>query len=733
MAGGMMTPATPMGRRVRVAGWLGFIFLVAIGEAIMLSPLSAPERQIATDIVTYLTPIFLAFVAACHLTLRLDGVERRLWGLTALASGLLLCSETYVSWYFYAVDWRGPQLPAAFELLQLGAALSFMAIVATMTAFGQTPFVTRARLVVDVAAAMVVATAATYWWVMLPLYSGVPRGGWQVAAVTAVYPVVGVLLLVGAGVMVFGWRAYRWRSWERLLVGALAFYGVGMLFEPVWYAEAIQAPFPSEGGILSNLFGFGFYLLFMAMVYRATSQSDTSAAERWPVPQIRSRWFPTAYPVVIAFALPVMGLACLRIGHLPEGAFVVALTSALGILLVGRAWLSSLERIHLHGLTITDPVSGAFNHRYLHERLAETFARASLGQKEAALIVFDVDDFGHVNRVWGHQRGDELLRGVAEQIAAHASVKTTVYRIGSDEFAVLLSEATAEEAVEHARRTQSRVASAPLLPTSPITLSAGIAFYPRDGADVDQIVAHALAAQQLARATESPDPVVYDEELVGSVDPAERLTGARRRSHRAVVLALAEAVDDRYTYTKEHSENVAELAVSLAQVLGLSDESVRAIGLAAHVHDLGKIGVRDEVLLKEGPLSADERKLMEEHPVLGERILAPTELEEVLPLVRHHHERWDGEGYPDGLRGPQIPVGSRILSVCDAFEAMTSERPFRAALTFEAAIEQLETCSGSQFDPEVAGAFVRMVTHLRTPVADHVALSMTMEPGHLPA
>ncbi len=104
----------------------------------------------------------------------------------------------------------------------------------------------------------------------------------------------------------------------------------------------------------------------------------------------------------------------------------------------------------------------------------------------------------------------------------------------------------------------------------------------------------------------------------------------------------------------------------------MSEEAVRAIGLAAHVHDVGKIGVRDEVLLKEGPLSPDERRLMEEHPVLGERILAPTELEEVLPLVRHHHERWDGSGYPDGLRGPQIPVGARILAVCDAFEAMTS-------------------------------------------------------------
>ncbi len=723
-----MPAASRNGRRIRVAGWLGFIVLVAVGEAVTLSPMAPADRQLTIDIITYLTPIVLALGAACLLAIRFTGIERRLWGHLAIASALVLCSETYLSWYFYAVDWRGPQLPAPFELLQLGAALAFLMIVDAMTAFGETPIVTRLRLVVDVAATVVVVMAVTYWWVMLPLFRDIPRGGWPVAAVTSVYPILGTLFLVGSGVMFFGSGSYRWRSWERLLIGALALYGVGLLLTPVWYAEALQAPYPSEGGLLSSLYGFGFYLLFMSMVYRATSQHSIATAERWPAPRVRSAWLPTAYPVLIALSLPLMGLACLRVGHLPEGAFVVALTAVLGLLLITRAWLSSLERIHLRGLAITDPVSGAFNYRYLHERLAEEFLSASHREVEPALVVFDIDDFGHLNRTWGHERGDALLRAVAEQIGAHAGAKTTVYRVGSDEFAVLLLDSSEEQALDYARRTQARVVSAPLLPTMSVSLSAGLAFYPRHGADVDQIVAHALAAQQVARATESIEPVVYDDEVVGSIDPAERLTRARRRSHRAVVVALAEAVDARYAETKEHSENVAQLAVSLAQVLGLSSESVRAVGLAAQVHDVGKIGVRDEVFLKEGPLSADERRLMEEHPVLGERILAPTELEEVLPLVRHHHEWWDGSGYPDGLRGPQIPVGARLLAVCDAFEAMTSPRPYRDPLSFEAAVEQLETGSGSQFDPEVAGSFVRMVTQLRTPVADHATLSVTMEP-----
>jgi HD-GYP domain-containing protein (c-di-GMP phosphodiesterase class II) len=144
----------------------------------------------------------------------------------------------------------------------------------------------------------------------------------------------------------------------------------------------------------------------------------------------------------------------------------------------------------------------------------------------------------------------------------------------------------------------------------------------------------------------------------------------------------------------------------------MSEQQRKVIELASRLHDIGKIGVSDEVLLKAEPLTEADRRHVEEHPVLGERILAPAHLDEILPAVRHHHECWDGSGYPDGLRGPQIPLEARVLCVCDAFEAMTATRSYRPSYSVKDALHEIEQRAGTQFDPDVAAAFARMITHL---------------------
>ena len=184
---------------------------------------------------------------------------------------------------------------------------------------------------------------------------------------------------------------------------------------------------------------------------------------------------------------------------------------------------------------------------------------------------------------------------------------------------------------------------------------------------------------------------------------------------RDAVEALAIALLERDRYTGEHSESVVDMAVAVARNLGLSPSQVEDIRAAALLHDIGKVGIPDAILNKPGPLTPDERSVMAEHPVIGERILrgiggfAP-----VADIVRHEHESFDGSGYPDGLAGEQIPIGSRIILACDAYHAMTSDRPYRARMSHADAFRELRRCAGGQFDPRVTEALVARLYHQRS-------------------
>jgi len=182
-----------------------------------------------------------------------------------------------------------------------------------------------------------------------------------------------------------------------------------------------------------------------------------------------------------------------------------------------------------------------------------------------------------------------------------------------------------------------------------------------------------------------------------------------RASFLSAITALAYALEAKDKYTSGHSQRVAETSVAIAKELGLSQHSIERIRQAGLIHDIGKIGVRESVLNKPGRLTDEEFHHIKSHCETGEHILTPiVEDEEILKVVRHHHERYDGRGYPDGLKGEQIPLGARILAVADTYDAMTSERPYREAMSDETACDEIKRCKGTQFDPVVADAFLRV-------------------------
>jgi len=698
-------------RLIRGSGWAVFGLLALAWLAISLLELPSPIEVAVSSTLVYLLPMLLTAVSAAAMVLNTHGAEHRFWGLLAAASGLLVLTEAYWTWYVVTIDPRGPQLPAPFEALQALAALLFISMFVSMTTFGRAHLVTKIRVYLDALAAMIVLGVGAYLYWTLPLIGSLPGGGWEVATIAAAYPVLGAVLLTMSVVIFMGWKAERWRSWERLIAIALSLYGIGLCAFPVWYAQLLTAADPLEQSWYSLVLGFGYYLLFMSIIYRVTT-GRASTVEPWPVPRPRLRWLPVVYPVVIALALPLLGWAALTQGGPPSGPPIVFGAFALAAVLIAHSWLSAIERSYHREMAITDPVSGAFNHRFLHESLADDLLRAATARQEIAVVVLDIDDFKGINNAHGHEAGDELLRTVAETIQSCLGQVARVFRFGSDEFVAVVPGVDADRALELVRTTHTRVAHGITLAGTPVSLSSGIAMFPAHGDDGEQLLLRALGAQQLAKVADADDVIVYDERVVGAVDPFERLARAKRRSRRAAVTALAAAVDARDSDTLNHSENVSELASALAQVLGMSEQQRKVIELASRLHDIGKIGVSDEVLLKAEPLTEEERRHVQEHPVLGERILAPAHLDEILPAVRHHHECWDGSGYPDGLRGPQIPLEARVLCVCDAFEAMTATRSYRPSYSVKDALHEIERQAGVQFDPDVAAAFARMVTHL---------------------
>lgn len=696
---------------VRAAAWAFFGGLVVVRMLVGLFDLGVQTENLIVSVVLLLVPMTLALVACVVAALRFEGLERRFWLMLAIATACLLCSESYWTWFAARVDFHGPALPSVFEVFQLTAVIVFFWLVASMTRIGGTSGTAHLRFLLDVLAALTIGVGAIYWLWTFSLFTGIVGGGWKVALIAAAYPAVGAVLFGATVAVAVGWRSVRWRSWERLVAASLAIFAAGLFTFPSWYSGLIGSIHPVLDGWFSSVLGFGYYLLVMALVYRITAVEEAKQVEHWSLPSTGPVWLGIVYPMVLIVSLPFLGWVALEAGGQPGGLAIVVLAVFLAVILVVRSWLGSIERSVHRSMAVTDPVTGLFNHLYLHERLADEIANAAANDRRVALVCADIDGFQRLNAIHGHAFGDEVLVGVARALSEECPKNATACRPCSDDFTVILPSMDSERAVAFVQRVQARIERDLGVDGMPVVLTVGVAIYPDHGVRADELIANAIACQQVARSSDLPF-IVFDPTRVEVNDPAERLAHAQQRAQRMTVRALAAAVDSRDPDSAHHSENVFQLATALAQVLGLSEGHVESIGIAARLHDVGRIGIRDDVLYKSGPLTDEERLQIESHTVLGERILAPAHLDAILPAVRHHHERWDGEGYPDGLAGPQIPLDARILAVCDAFEWMTSSRGSRTALSSSSAIAEVERGSGSLFDPDVASAFNRMVARL---------------------
>ena len=323
--------------------------------------------------------------------------------------------------------------------------------------------------------------------------------------------------------------------------------------------------------------------------------------------------------------------------------------------------------------------------------------RAQRYRRPLSVALIDIDGFRAINLRHGYAAGDGVLGAVGNLISEETRVNDLACRMGGDEFALLLPETGAAAASQAVDRILLRLEELEVGGARGIAVSVGIAGLV-DKQTPEGLLAAASSALQQARDAGGGQAAAYEGERRGETGES---------AHGDVVVALASALQERDAYTGDHSESVVEMAARVAESMALGPDEVATVRMGPCCTTSGKVGIPDDVLHKPGALDEREWELMRQHPVIGERILRMIPgLGAIARIVRHEHERWDGGGYPDGIAAGEIPIGSRIILACDAYHAMTSDRPYRKSMAHADALAELTRHAGTQFDPEVVQALV---------------------------
>lgn len=375
---------------------------------------------------------------------------------------------------------------------------------------------------------------------------------------------------------------------------------------------------------------------------------------------------------------------------------------------------------HARTQAVRDELTKLYNYRFFHDCLDKEITVHEQANKNFAIILMDLDLFKAYNDIYGHLFGDEALVKVAQAITDSIRATDVAARYGGDEFAVILPATNQNQVWNIAQRIKDTMRH--YFPGvgehgQLLTMSLGVAVYPDHGTSKQRLLAHAdQALYQSKRAGRNRVSGVLSGQVAADQNEVEATVEAERDflmkqvedAYLATIYTLAAAINARDNYTYEHSEMVTRYALTLAEALGLSEEQKKIIHHAAMLHDIGKIGVPEYILNKPGPLIPVEREAIENHVNIADAIISQMPyLRGLAPIIRHHHEAYDGTGYPSRLQGETIPLEARILAIADAYHAMTSDRPYRRALSKHEAQHQLIFLAGKQFDPALVPLFVR--------------------------
>ena len=364
--------------------------------------------------------------------------------------------------------------------------------------------------------------------------------------------------------------------------------------------------------------------------------------------------------------------------------------------------------LKLKELAVKDGLTGLFNHRSFQDILGSYIKNSKRENKEVSLLFMDIDNFKNYNDVNGHQRGDWLLTRLGEVLMNTVGDLGIVTRYGGEEFAVILYNQSEDTALNLGELIRQNIQNTYFIgqehqPNKHITVSIGVSTYPKVAKTKKELIE--LADNALYRAKSfDKNRVERYYNILDEIDPS-----IDKKSLESVANMLNNInMKDKYTYG--HSERVVIYAKKFATYLQMKDKDKKELLLGAYLHDIGKLEISKELLTKREKLSESEFNILRQHPTLGSDLVSSIkEFADVIPLIKYHHEKYDGTGYPSKLKGDDIPYLARILTIIDSFDAMTSKRPYNIRKDYKQAIGELEKCAGSHFDPELVYKFIEML------------------------
>lgn len=630
---------------------------------------------------------------------------RIVWRLLALSLGALTVSEAVYAYELMTDGAAGMAGTLGADALNGVAALLFVAMLGAGSSVDRLGRLAATRLIIDLTATSTLVFAVLFRVLVAGLGATEPAAVVFDATRYAVYASIGFLIIAGGAMLGFSMPASRSSSWDRLLAIGVGLFGFGVSLWPAWNLAVIGESVPAAVQVIvSCLYLLAYQLIAIAGLQRVLA-TDPQRRD-WVVPRTEPRWLGQAVVTLVFASVIVLGwwTAEAPRGSAEQGVYL-ALLSICAAAMMLRTVLFGLESQRAQARAWTDALTGVGNLNALDRRLTELSAATHRLDAPFMLAVVDLDGFGARNATHGRDHCDGILSAVARALTANGRT-CEVFRMSGDEFAVVVPGVHPEDADVRGRELAEAVVAC--AGTTDMTASVGIACCPASTCDPAALVRNAMDACVWVKRHGGARVAVYDQRLRAALAVDDRLRPSEDHAGVDMARALAAAADARDPAHYHHSRNVGALAVLLAAELGFEREHIDRIQVAATLHDVGKIALPD-TMLGGRVVTVRQRREEQEHAAMGQRLLESLHLDGVPEWVRSHHERWDGQGYPDGLRGTEIPLESRIIALADAYEGMTAGKRYGAPMSKGAALQEIDLGIGVRFDPDLAEAFIRVV------------------------